>query len=444
MDISFLKRGIKVPKRKPVFDIADVETPHRAILVMAQEAGVECKPTVKRGQTVERGAVVGEDPEGETLVHTPIGGLVAEVGAKVISPQGVETRTVVVERGDEELQEPVPAWKDDEQDLLERLRLSGVLTSCTQPLSLYRTLKDIARPRSVITATSREVRRGIDHIAVRLTEFDPHLCALDAQSAHVNLEHFSAGIDQLVELTGARQVWLIEDKNIPKKNYEKLESLAEDRAWEIVAFDSRRYPAFSDAIVGKRIIGREPPVALQNIYDSGVLVVDISTVLDVRTALVENRPITEKTITVTGPGGTKVVRAAIGTPYADILAAAGEDGDYGKVILGGPLRGRAHHTLEYPLTRDVEAITLVSRGDVVLHENRMCISCGLCAMACPMRLSPGLLSRYCEFGQWEEADKTHLFNCIECGVCAYVCPAGRSMVQLMVLGKTEVSSRRNA
>ncbi len=444
MDISFFKRGVKLSGRVPVFDITDVKAPDRAVLVMSQEAGIECKPAVKVGQTVERGAVVGEDPDGESFVHTPIGGRVAEVGAKVISPQGIETRTVVVERGDEKLQAWAPAWKDEQGDLLERLRVSGVITSCTQPLSLYRTLKDVARPRSVIAATSRELRRGIDHIAVRLTEFDPHLSALDAQSAQVDLQQFSDGIDELVKLTGARQIWLVEDKNIAKKHYEALEKTADDRNWEIVAFDSRRYPAFADALIGKRIIGREPPVALQNIHDSGVLVVDLSTVLDVRTALVENRPITKKTITVTGPRGTNVVRATIGTPYADILAAVGESGDYGKIILGGPMRGRAHHSLDYPLTRDVEAITLVAQGDVVLHENRMCISCGLCTMACPMRLSPGLLSRYCEFGQWEEADNTHLFNCIECGVCAYVCPAGRSMVQLMVLGKTEVSSRRNA
>ena len=48
------------------------------------------------------------------------------------------------------------------------------------------------------------------------------------------------------------------------------------------------------------------------------------------------------------------------------------------------------------------------------------------------------------FGKWEPAEEAHLFSCIECGCCAYVCPSGRSMVQFMVLGKSEVLHMRRS
>ena len=65
-------------------------------------------------------------------------------------------------------------------------------------------------------------------------------------------------------------------------------------------------------------------------------------------------------------------------------------------------------------------------------------------MVCPSRLVPGMLSRYCEYGEFEKADNAHLFNCTECGCCAYVCPAGRSMVQFMIHGKAELLAARRA
>jgi electron transport complex protein RnfC len=71
-----------------------------------------------------------------------------------------------------------------------------------------------------------------------------------------------------------------------------------------------------------------------------------------------------------------------------------------------------------------------------------CINCGLCVQACPTRLLPGMISKYCEYGRFEEAEAADLFHCIECGLCAYVCPAKRPMIHYFRHAKEEIMVRR--
>jgi electron transport complex protein RnfC len=165
-------------------------------------------------------------------------------------------------------------------------------------------------------------------------------------------------------------------------------------------------------------------------------------VLQVVAAVRDGSPVLDRLVTVARGGDVKVLRAALGSSFVDIARGAGHDGLYGKHILGGSMQGLSHYTLDYPLAKHLPGLTLQEGAQVVHDRNDPCISCGLCAMACPMRLVPGMLSRYCEYGDWEAAENAHLFTCIECGCCAYVCPAGRSMVQLMVHGKNEVLATR--
>ena len=183
-------------------------------------------------------------------------------------------------------------------------------------------------------------------------------------------------------------------------------------------------------------------MAFQRVHESGVLVLDLDTLLDSVRAVRDGAPVTERLITVIDASGkTTVLRAALGLSLAEVAAEAG---DPGKAVLGGPMRGPAYHQLDFPVTKGLPGMTVIPREQVPLSTNELCVSCGLCAMVCPMRLTPGMLSRYCEFAKWEEAEEAHLFACIECGACAYVCPARRTMVQFMVHGKSELLARRRS
>ena len=61
-------------------------------------------------------------------------------------------------------------------------------------------------------------------------------------------------------------------------------------------------------------------------------------------------------------------------------------------------------------------------------EDPLCLRCGKCIDACPMKLAPVLMFRAQQENDTEEMKRTHLMDCIECGCCAYVCPAGIPLV----------------
>jgi electron transport complex protein RnfC len=214
--------------------------------------------------------------------------------------------------------------------------------------------------------------------------------------------------------------------------------LAEENEYSILRVKAQTYPTAADPLVAAAISGKEPDVAFRGVHESGELVLDVDTVLRVARACAERRPVLDRLITVGSPSGRKVIRVPVGMTLADAVKAAGEADEFRKVLVGGPLQGSALHTLDFPIAKDTTAIWLFSEDEIMDEVNHPCISCGLCVTVCPMRLLPGLLSRYCEFGKWGQAEEAHLFSCIECGCCAYVCPAGRSMVQFMVHGKNEL------
>jgi electron transport complex protein RnfC len=221
-----------------------------------------------------------------------------------------------------------------------------------------------------------------------------------------------------------------------------VEKIAREKNAVLHRIDAFQYPSLADELVALKILGRDNEIIPNQVHKSGILIVDVDTLLDAVNAVKNGVSVISKVITATGPKGAKTLKARIGTPISEIIDAIGEKSEWGKVVLGGPLLGRAAHALDLPLTKDIRGLTLQTSEEVSLATDRQCLSCGLCSMACPMRLTPGMLSRYCEYGHWDKAEQARLFTCIECGCCAYVCPAGRSMVQLFSHGKKEIRAAR--
>jgi electron transport complex protein RnfC len=113
-----------------------------------------------------------------------------------------------------------------------------------------------------------------------------------------------------------------------------------------------------------------------------------------------------------------------------------------KLIVGGPLMGHALHDLQVPLTQQTDSIMVQTAEEISGYTHQACMSCGFCVRHCPVGLMPNELSKYCEYGRFDLAEKNDLFACIECGICAYVCPVKRPMVHLLRFGKHEVMLAR--
>jgi electron transport complex protein RnfC len=453
MDISLFARGIKVKAPERTGAEERMAAPDRVTLLLRQGGGSACRALVKPGTAVRAGQQVAESTaDGAADLHSPIDGTVTAVD-ELIDTDGTRCPALVIEAGAGEPTEdggpPAPPEPDPEPlkrsaaELLDRVAAAGLVQGGRDGRSLAAVIREARSPRGFIAATVAPIVKPLEHLAVRFCDVDPHLgsVAAAAESVGGDVTDLELGIAALVKVTDAANVHLVFDS---RQSFEVVEKVAEAADWPVHHIDSRRYPMLAEPFVVQLVSGREPPTAFRRFHESGTLVVDVNTVLEVAAAVRDRKPVVDRVVTVLGPRGRRLVRAPIGASFDDVVSAVGDGDDFRKVILGGPLAGVAHHTLDYPVTKTTEGITLVTGDQVVTFENRPCISCGLCAMVCPTRLVPGLLSRYCEFARFDQAEEAHLFSCVECGCCAYVCPAGRSMVQYMIHGKTEITAARRA
>jgi electron transport complex protein RnfC len=444
MDITLFGRGIKVGVAGRPGAPERLSSPAKVTLLLRQGAGAACEPVVEAGDQVQQGQIVARSADGFEVLHAPVGGVVGGP-IDVAGTDGSDTPALVIEASAEA--GPVEVEPDSRplgrsaKELLERIRAAGVVQGDRDGKALAQLIDEALRPRGQVAATGTKIVRPVQHLAVRCCDVDPHLATQRTITEQVGKETADAklGIEALVRITGAGKIHLMLGKGHAADG---LVGMAEEADWPVHRLDTGCYPFAADPFVAKLVSGKEPPVAFQQVHESGTLVIDLSTVLDVARAVRDQAPVVERLVTVCGPGGTKVLRVAIGSSLAALAEAAGQQGDHGMVVIGGPLNGVAHHTLEYPVTKTTTGLTLVPRAALPEFANEPCISCGLCAMVCPTRLVPGLLSRYCEYARFEEAEGAHLFACVECGCCAYVCPAGRSMVQFMIHAKSEILAAR--
>ncbi len=444
MDVSLFDTGIQMRRARTPLVIQPVPAPDRLRLLLQQVAGAASVPVVQKGDAVVRGQLLAEGAAG---LHAPIAGTVRGI-EEIPGLDGSPARVLVIE-GDgsaavADLEADGVPLKREPQLLLDRIRSAGIVQAGREPMPLATLLEQSRAPRGHLAATGRSISRPVRHLVVRCIDMDPQLVNLAAVTASLkdDANDVALGIELLLRLTDAESVHLVLAQGQPVG---ALAPLADQRDWSVLRLPRGRYPAAHEALVAARVSGQEPNTAWQRVHASGTVVLDVDTVLQVTAALRDGQPVLDRVVTVSCGGRVRAMRAPLGTPFSALTRAAGATGEWGKAVLGGPMQGLAYHSLDFPVAKHLPGLYLLRPEQVPSSPNHPCISCGLCAMTCPMRLVPGMLSRFCEFGQWEAAEDAHLFTCIECGCCAYVCPAERSMVQLMVQAKSEVlAARRTA
>ena len=137
----------------------------------------------------------------------------------------------------------------------------------------------------------------------------------------------------------------------------------------------------------------------------------------------------------------KMVSARIGTPLKDVfkeLYITVNDND--RIVVGGPMKGAAVYSEDYPICPDTDAVIVQDRSDVPFVTDNYCINCGECVRVCPARVPVNVLVRFLEAGEYEvAADNYDLHSCVDCGLCSYVCTAGIPVFHYIRLAKYELS-----
>ena len=202
-----------------------------------------------------------------------------------------------------------------------------------------------------------------------------------------------------------------------------------------------KYPQGGEKQLIEAVTGRQvpPPPALP--ANVGCVVQNVGTVFAIYEAVMKNKPLIERIVTVTGKSVKKPcnLRVRMGTPVSQLLEyAGGMPEDTGKLISGGPMMGRPLLDDTAPVVKGTSGVLMIPQEEAARREERNCIRCAKCVQACPMGLEPYLLASASTAQDWQCAEENWIMSCIECGCCQSTCPSRRPLLDWVRLAKNRV------
>ena len=405
-------------------------SPSQVILPLVDNKGYRCRPLVNVGETVYIGETIARDDNCQMApVHSPVSGKVTDIKNTRFTEMGLVPCIIIKSDGKDSYKsdfDPIEDFMEQEPlTIIKRIQDAGV------KLIPYDTLPDAERRGSKITPVKKFVINAIGH------GFS------GTRSLRLIIERkedFITGIQLIKKIYSLEKIYMV----INEKHQENYNILKDFDSLEIVPIQVK-YPMGHPHLLFKRLFNKEIPSPNGKALDFGVVFTSVDTVIYAVDAVVRGKPLIEKYVTVTGSAINEAqnMMIRIGTPVETIIDNISiQSSDIGKIVFGNPMDGTAQITIEHPVLKNTRWIWFQLEEDVVKEPYRACINCGDCIDACPMRLMPNLLGRYCEFYRFEDAaDLYDLFTCIECGLCAYVCPSRRPLVHLIQHAKYELLMR---
>lgn len=427
--------GAAVPHHKNTWELptATMPPPERVILPMQQHLGAPCVPTVKKGDTVFVGTVVGDsDAYVSAPVHASVSGTVEEL-TTVMLTGGQMTQAVVIRSDGKMEKDPAiypPAAITTKEELAAAARSAGLVG-----------LGGAGFPAHV----KLNVPEGkqIDTLIVNVAECEPYVTS-DHREALENGKNVLEGIYKVKEILEVQRVLIAVEDNKPDV-IQRLSEIANDPQRDPldqvrVLLLKSRYPQGAEKVLVQACTGRKVPEGKLP-ADVGCLVMNIGSISFLASYMRTGMPLTLKRVTLDGSAiaHPQNVIVPVGTPIKDVVAfCGGYKAEPKKLIMGGPMMGVAITSDELPILKQNNAILAFDEREAALRQPTACIRCGRCVAACPMQLMPTKLEQAAERKDTEALQSLHVMTCMECGCCSFSCPAGRRLVQAIRLGKSYV------
>ena len=415
--------------------------PKQAIFPLSQHIGAPASPIVQKGDKVKVGTKIAE---AGGFVSAPIYSSVSGTVFKIdtaIDATGYRKPVIIINVEGDEWEESI-----DRSDKLETVEAHPELT----PEEIINSVKDAgvtgmggAGFPTFIKLTPPPTAKA-ECVIINAVECEPYITA-DYRLMMEKADEILVGLQLLMMAAKVTTGYIGIETNKPAAIELLTKKCGEvfggtKYSVEVVPL-KQRYPQGGEKQLVDAVIRRQVPAPPAIPVNVGAIVQNVGTAYAVYEAVMKRKPLFERYTTVTGKHlarpGNFLVR--MGTPMKDLIDACGgmPEGD-NKLLAGGPMMGKALTSVEVPICKGTNSVTILSGDDARRKEPQPCIRCAKCVGACPMGLEPYLLAKVSEVKNWERAEREDIVSCIECGSCQFTCPAHRPLLDNIRQGKSTV------
>lgn len=433
--MHLFKGGCHPPENKDAtkdLPLRPAKTPPFVAVSFSQHIGKPSTPMVKPGERILRGQRIA-DSQGfvSAPAHSSVSGTAKGV-VQLRHPLGFLVDALKIEN------DGLDEWHPDANKEIDVDTLSAdEIRKMVQEAGIVG-MGGATFPTHVKLAPPKE--KPIDTLVLNGAECEPYLTADDRLMTE-HPEPILRGAVLAAKAVGAKKVIVGIENNKPRA-IQTMKDKAKELGLDIeIRSLPVMYPQGAEKQLIYAIMNRTVPSGGLPM-DVGVLVHNVASVYACYEACRYNRPITERVVTITGPGVRNPVNlwVRIGTMATHLLDECGFDAQATKkLIVGGPMMGMPMRDLEWATAKGGNGILCLTDPAAYVHDP--CIRCARCVDACPMGLLPCTLSNYGEANLLAEADEVNARDCIECGCCSYVCPSKRPIVQWIRMEKAEINRK---
>ena len=437
--------GIHPPELKNLSNSTPIATIPLAdeYLVPIPLVGECCTLAVSVGDKVLKGQVLTKGTSPAHLpVHAPTSGVISAIETRPSNHASMlpVMTCVITPDGDDTWIALSPARLEDlsADDIVNRVRQAGIAG-----------MGGAAFPSHIKLSPASE----IDLVIINGVECEPYITADDRLMREFG-DGILTGIGIIHHVLTPKRIVIAVEDNKP----EAIEALTQAihrsslpaGAIRVTAIPTK-YPSGGEKQLIQIITGKEVPSGAIP-AQLGILVHNVGTAYAIAQAVLDGKPLIERVVTVTGKSVTKPANywVPIGTPVAHLLTSTGfSPAPNQKIIVGGPMMGHALARTQVPILKGTNCI-LAPNGDEIgdTPDEKACIRCGECAVACPALLLPQQLFWHAKAQEYDKAASFNLKDCIECGCCSYVCPSDIPLVEYYRIAKSalkqEAEEKRQA
>ena len=399
-------------------------------LPMRQDAGAEAIPTVKCGDSVAVGQVIGRCPKGEIGcdIHSSVSGTVTHVGTLRLN--GADVEAITIENDMEYRAAPFHPFTGtlhdaSPEELIDYIRMSGLTGLGGAGYPVWAKLA---------AATGR-----VTKFLVNCCGSEP-ACTSDALLLKESSHDIISGIKVMMKILRVKHADIYISEHMYREACELINHIR-NRTLLDVRLTKDKYPQGDERQLLAAAFRIELPYNRLPI-DSEAVVFSAATCCAVYRTLLNGVPMVSKLVTVDGDRlrTPRNLQVPLGISFRDALAACDGDDNITQVIENGLMSGTMNPPDDSVVTKRTFCITAQNEFHMHSGNLRDCIRCGQCENVCPMRLPVTHIRARWIAGDIKGCADLGIALCVGCGLCSTECCADIPLAELMRSIKAEISA----